>query len=73
MSVFVHVCVRAQQLIAATYWTTTTNLNAASSLDSTFGSDAKYNGYNYGQYNQILPRFALACVVHAAAVIVLFA
>ena len=41
----------------STYWTAVNTLNSTSSLDATFGSDNKYNGYNYGIYTQVLVRF----------------
>ena len=38
------------------YWSSINTLNPTSNLDATYGTDNKYNGYNYGQYNQVLVR-----------------
>ena len=42
------------------YWSTLNTLNPASNLDATYGTDNKYSGYNYGQYNQVLARFSFS-------------
>lgn len=44
---------------AASYWTSPNTLNPSANLDASYGgTDNKYNGFNYGQYNQVLARFS---------------